>query len=130
MKPLIVLVTAFSRLILRCFGIKTNKKAKSYTEEEIKTFFDISSESGLIEEAENVTKYMKPGIWAYFSDNKTVFKIRRKKDKKIFYIGRYDWRYSVGTSVHQYEGTQFDFETMRRIGDYNDTYISNYSESE
>lgn len=53
MKPLIVLVTAFSRLILRCFGIKTNKKAKSYTEEEIKTFFDISSESGVIEENEN-----------------------------------------------------------------------------
>lgn len=53
MKPLIVLVTAFARLILRCFGIKTSKKAKSYTEEEIKTFFDISSESGVIEENEN-----------------------------------------------------------------------------
>ena len=31
----------------------TNAKKQSYTEEEIKTFFDISSESGVIEENEN-----------------------------------------------------------------------------
>lgn len=90
---------------------------------EFKTFY-----AALIEEAENVTKYMKPNYWSYFSDNKTVFKIRRKKDGKIFYIGRYDWRYSLGTGVHQYDGTQFDFETMNQIGDYKDNYIENYFE--
>ena len=53
MHPIVYLVTAFARLILRIFGIKTNQKKKSYTEEEIKTFFDMSSESGIIEENEN-----------------------------------------------------------------------------
>lgn len=53
MKPVILVVTAFARLILRIFGIRTDKKSKSYTEEDIKTFFDISSESGVIGENEN-----------------------------------------------------------------------------
>ncbi|MCQ2576207.1 MAG: hemolysin family protein [Treponema sp.] len=53
MKPLVVVVTAIARGILRIFGVKTNNKKQSYTEEEIKTFFDISSESGVIEEQEN-----------------------------------------------------------------------------
>ena len=53
MHPVVMVVTAFSRLILRLFGINTRKKKKSYTEEEIKTFFDMSSESGIIEENEN-----------------------------------------------------------------------------
>lgn len=53
MKPIIVIVTAFARVILRIFGIKIEKNAKSYTQEDIKTFFDISSESGVIEENEN-----------------------------------------------------------------------------
>ena len=53
MHPIVYLVTAFARLILRIFGIRTNLKKKSYTEEEIKTFFDMSSESGIIEENEN-----------------------------------------------------------------------------
>lgn len=53
MKPVIVVVTAFARLILLMLGVRTDKKTKSYTEEDIKTFFDISSESGVIEESEN-----------------------------------------------------------------------------
>ncbi len=53
MYPLVFIVTAFSRLVLRIFGIKTDKHKKSYTEEEIKTFFEMSSESGIIEEDEN-----------------------------------------------------------------------------
>jgi len=53
MHPLVFIVTAFARLFLRIFGIKTDAKKKSYTEEEIKTFFDMSSESGVIEENEN-----------------------------------------------------------------------------
>ena len=53
MYPLVWLITAFARLVLRLFGIKSERQKKSYTEEEIKTFFDMSSESGIIEEDEN-----------------------------------------------------------------------------
>ncbi|MCR4900164.1 MAG: hemolysin family protein [Treponema sp.] len=53
MHPLVFIVTAFSRLVLRIFGIKPDRHKKSYTEEEIKTFFDMSSESGVIQKDEN-----------------------------------------------------------------------------
>ena len=53
MYPLVFIVTTFSRIVLRIFGIKTDRQKKSYTEEEIKTFFEMSSESGIIEEDEN-----------------------------------------------------------------------------
>jgi len=52
MYPIVKVVTFISKIILRCFGIKLDKNKQSYTEEEIKTFFDISSESGAIEEDE------------------------------------------------------------------------------
>ena len=51
--PIVIIITFIARCTLRIFGIKTNQKKQSYTEEEIKTFFDISSESGVIEENEN-----------------------------------------------------------------------------
>ena len=53
MHPVVEVVTFIARCALRIFGIKTNQKKQSYTEEEIKTFFDMSSESGVIEENEN-----------------------------------------------------------------------------
>ena len=53
MRPVVAVVTFIARCVLRIFGIKTNAKKQSYTEEEIKTFFDMSSESGVIEEDEN-----------------------------------------------------------------------------
>ena len=53
MHPVVEVVTFIARCALRIFGIKTNQKKQSYTEEEIKTFFDMSSESGIIEENEN-----------------------------------------------------------------------------
>ena len=53
MRPVVAVVTFIARCVLRVFGIKTNAKKQSYTEEEIKTFFDMSSESGVIEENEN-----------------------------------------------------------------------------
>ena len=53
MHPVVIVVTFIARCTLRLFGIKTNTKKQSYTEEEIKTFFDMSSESGVIEENEN-----------------------------------------------------------------------------
>ncbi len=53
MQPIVAVITFIASCILRIFGIKTNAKKQSYTEEEIKTFFDMSSESGVIEENEN-----------------------------------------------------------------------------
>ena len=53
MHPVVIIVTFIARCTLRLFGIKTNAKKQSYTEEDIKTFFDMSSESGVIEENEN-----------------------------------------------------------------------------
>ena len=53
MHPLVFIITAFAQVLLRIFGIKPDKHKKSYTEEEIKTFFEMSSESGVIEEDEN-----------------------------------------------------------------------------
>ena len=53
MHPVVIVVTFIARCVLRIFGIKTNTKKQSYTEEDIKTFFDMSSESGVIEEDEN-----------------------------------------------------------------------------
>lgn len=53
MHPLVMIITLISNFILRIFGVKVNAKKESYTEEEIKTFFDMSSESGVIEDAEN-----------------------------------------------------------------------------
>lgn len=53
MRPVVAVVTFIARCVLRLFGIKTKDKKQSYTEEEIKTFFDMSSESGVIEKDEN-----------------------------------------------------------------------------
>ena len=53
MHPLVFIITAFAQAVLCIFGIKPDKHKKSYTEEEIKTFFEMSSESGVIEEDEN-----------------------------------------------------------------------------
>lgn len=53
MSPVVTIVTFIARCFLRIFGIQTKTKKQSYTEEEIKTFIDMSSESGVIEEDEN-----------------------------------------------------------------------------
>ena len=53
MSPVVVIVTAFASLVLRLLGFKKDKSKTTYTKEEIKTFFDMSEESGLIEEQES-----------------------------------------------------------------------------
>ncbi len=53
MTPIVSIVTFFASCILRLFGIKTKAKKQSYTEEDIKTFFEVSSEHGIIDEGEN-----------------------------------------------------------------------------
>lgn len=51
--PVIVIVTCISRGILRLCGIKPEKSSQAYTEEEMKTFFDMGAENGVLEETEN-----------------------------------------------------------------------------
>ena len=53
MTPVVAVVTFIARCTLRLFGIRTDSKKKSYTEEEIRTFFDLIEESGIIEEDAN-----------------------------------------------------------------------------
>lgn len=53
MTPVVAVVTFIARCVLLIFGIHTKEKKASYTEEEIKTFFDMSEESGIIQENEN-----------------------------------------------------------------------------
>lgn len=53
LRPVVFIITSIAGFFMKLFGIKRNKQKQSYTEEEIKTFFEMSSESGVIEENEN-----------------------------------------------------------------------------
>ena len=46
--PLVFLLTGFSRMVLKLFGVDTRKKDVSFTEEEIKTFIDVGGEEGVL----------------------------------------------------------------------------------
>ena len=86
MRPVVIVVTAIARGILRIFGIKTNKAKKSYTEEEIKSFFDISSESGIIEEDEN---RMMSQIFKFSDLEAQDIMVPRTKIRAVPYTARY-----------------------------------------
>lgn len=53
LKPIVFIFTTISRTILKFFGIDTKKKDVSFTEDEIKTLFEVGSEEGIIQEHEN-----------------------------------------------------------------------------
>ena len=52
LRPLVLFFTFISRSILRIFGIDTQKKKVSFTEDEIKTFIDVGGEEGVLENDE------------------------------------------------------------------------------
>lgn len=52
LRPLVIVFTFISRCILRIFGINTQEKHATFTEDEIKTFIDVGSEVGAIEKGE------------------------------------------------------------------------------
>ncbi|MGP1457887.1 MAG: hemolysin family protein [Treponema sp.] len=52
MRPAVVLLTAFSRFILRLLKIDTAKPVQSYTEEDIKQFIEAGWETGILERGE------------------------------------------------------------------------------
>ena len=85
--------------------------------------------NAIVERARFVCQYMKhPVMFAYFDGNKAVYKIRRKKDGKLFYIGRYDWNFSLGNGVIVYEGSIFDFTTMTMNQEIPDNYKEKVNE--
>lgn len=52
MRPVVLVFTAVSRFVLFLRGIKVKNQAETFTVEDIKTFLDVSAESGIIEHGE------------------------------------------------------------------------------
>lgn len=52
MRPIVIVFTAVSRLVLLLRGIKVKKEENKFSVEDMKTFFDVSAESGIIEHGE------------------------------------------------------------------------------
>ncbi|MEE3410573.1 MAG: hemolysin family protein [Treponema sp.] len=52
MRPVVLVFTAVSRLVLFLRGIKVKNEQTAFTVEDIKTFLDVSAESGIIEHGE------------------------------------------------------------------------------
>ncbi len=51
-RPLIVIFSSFSHMLIKIFGIKSGEKQASFTEEEIKTLIEVGEEEGVLEERE------------------------------------------------------------------------------
>ncbi|MCH5283004.1 MAG: HlyC/CorC family transporter [Treponema sp.] len=52
MRPIVIVFTAISRIILLLRGIKVKKEENKFSVEDMKTFFDVSAETGIIEHGE------------------------------------------------------------------------------
>lgn len=52
LRPFVMFFTFISRSILRVFGMNTQKKSVSFTEDEIKTFIEVGGEEGVLENSE------------------------------------------------------------------------------
>ncbi|WP_149554373.1 hemolysin family protein [Treponema pectinovorum] len=52
LRPFVIFFTGISRVLLNIFGINTQKKQATFTEEEIKTFIDVGGEEGVLETGE------------------------------------------------------------------------------
>lgn len=59
-----------------------------------------------------------------FNDNKTVFQIRDTYTGNTYFIGRYDWRRSVGKTCYMYDGRIIDFSNFKE-SDYMSNVYAN-----
>ena len=75
-----VVFTAVSRFILKISGVKTKSKNVSFTEEEIKTFIDVSDEQGILEGGE---KNMMRRVFKFSDLEAKNIMIPRKSIKAI-----------------------------------------------
>lgn len=87
MKPVVFIVTTIARAILKLFGISTAKKKQSYTEEDIKTFFDIGEEAGILEESEND---MMTRVFKFTDLEAQDVMVPRTKIRAVSYKATYD----------------------------------------
>lgn len=78
--PFVFLFTHISRSILKLMGIDTRRKNISFTEEEIKTFIDVSSEAGIIE---NNEKTMMRQVFKFSDLEAKDIMIPRKEIKAL-----------------------------------------------
>ncbi len=62
LKPLVVVITFISRLILKIRGISVEKPAQTYSEEDIKSFIEVGEETGVLENGE---KNMMNGVFMF-----------------------------------------------------------------
>ncbi len=75
LKPFVAVFTAISRGILRIFGINTQSKKVSFTEDEIKTFIDVGGEEGVLEQGE---KTMMSRVFKFTDLEATDIMVPRK----------------------------------------------------
>lgn len=52
LKPLVIVFTGFSRIILKIRGVNVKNQKESYTEEDIKSFIEAGGETGVLENSE------------------------------------------------------------------------------
>ncbi len=52
LRPVVILFTAFSRLVLKIRGISVEKPEHTYSEEDIKSFIEVGEETGVLENGE------------------------------------------------------------------------------
>lgn len=76
LKPFVAIFTAISRGILRIFGITTQTKKVSFTEDEIKTFIDVGGEEGVLEQGE---KTMMSRVFKFTDLEATDIMVPRKR---------------------------------------------------
>lgn len=74
LRPFVIIFTSISRLFLKIFGISTKKKQATFTEEEIKTFIDVSGEEGVLENGE---KNMMNRVFKFTDLNATDIMVPR-----------------------------------------------------
>ena len=76
LRPPVIFFTFISRCILKIFGINTEKKSVSFTEDEIKTLIDVGGEEGVLESSE---KKMMNRVFKFTDLNATDIMIPRLK---------------------------------------------------
>jgi CBS domain containing-hemolysin-like protein len=78
--PLVVVFSACSRFILRVFHVDTSKKSVSFTQEEIRTFIEVSGEQGVLQKSE---KLMMHRVFKFADLEAKDIMIPRKNIKAI-----------------------------------------------
>ena len=87
LNPVVFILTEFSRIVLKLFGIDTKKKNVSFTEEEIKTFIDVGGEEGILGTSE---KTMMRRVFKFTDLEAKDIMIPRKKIISVPLTARYN----------------------------------------